>query len=126
MSEHVLGASDDIDEFVRAFVEKRKASDYLRVGAANVCRFAASDIAEYKATFKKVKRRNGARERQHRTMYVYILNYIVPTRNGRTAVIQHPTEISSHLGKSFYVSSCTTADPPFLEAQRLPSQIESG
>lgn len=55
MSEHVLGASDDIDEFVRVFVEKRKASDYLRVGAANVCRFAASLIAEYKATFTKVK-----------------------------------------------------------------------
>lgn len=55
VSEHVLGASDDIDEFVRAFVAKRKVSDYLRVGATNVCRFAASDIAEYKATFKKVK-----------------------------------------------------------------------
>lgn len=54
MSEHVLGVSDDIDEFVRGFVEKRKESDYLRVGAANVCRFAASDIAEYKTTFKQV------------------------------------------------------------------------
>lgn len=49
----MLGASDDVDEFVRAFVKKRKASDYLRVGAANVCRFAASDTAEYKETFKK-------------------------------------------------------------------------
>ncbi|CAB1096090.1 unnamed protein product [Ectocarpus sp. CCAP 1310/34] len=56
-SEHVLGASDEIDEFVRAFVEKRKASDYLPVGVANVCRFAAKDIAEYKLTFKEVDSR---------------------------------------------------------------------
>lgn len=62
VSEHVLGASDDIDEFVMAFVEKRKASDYLRVGAVNVCRFAASDIAEYKATFKTVRWWNGVRD----------------------------------------------------------------
>ncbi|CAM9284004.1 unnamed protein product, partial [Ectocarpus fasciculatus] len=54
VSEHVLGASDEIDEFVRVFVEKRKASDYLPVGVANVCRFAAKDIAEYKSTFKKL------------------------------------------------------------------------
>lgn len=55
VSEHVLGASDDIDEFVATFVGKRRASNYLRVGAANVCRFAASDIAEYKATFATVR-----------------------------------------------------------------------
>lgn len=49
-----MGASDEIDQFVRAFVEKRKASDYLPVGVANVCRFAAKYIAEYKSTFKEV------------------------------------------------------------------------
>ncbi|CAN0071552.1 unnamed protein product [Ectocarpus sp. 4 AP-2014] len=54
VSEHVLGASDEIDEFVRVFVEKRKSSDYLPVGVANVCRFAAKDIVEYKSTFKEL------------------------------------------------------------------------
>lgn len=52
----MLGASDEIDDFVRVFVEKRKGSDYLRVGATNVCRFTASEIDGYKTTFKKVRR----------------------------------------------------------------------
>ncbi|CAM9532722.1 unnamed protein product [Hapterophycus canaliculatus] len=54
ISEHVLGASDEIEEFVRAFVEKRKGSDYLRVGATNVCRFTAREIDGYKNTFQQL------------------------------------------------------------------------
>lgn len=56
VSEHVLGVSDDVENFVGAFVERRKATDYLRVGVQNLRRLDLGDIAAYKKTFKKVTR----------------------------------------------------------------------
>lgn len=54
VSEHVLGANDDIQNFVREFIEKRKATDYLRVGVVNFGRFEKSDISAYKKLFTQV------------------------------------------------------------------------
>lgn len=54
ISEHVLGGIDEVDDFVQAFVEKRKATDYLSVGVANLSRFSMENIAVYKETFKQV------------------------------------------------------------------------
>eukprot|EP00904_Undaria_pinnatifida_P005563 jgi/Undpi1/2136/HiC_scaffold_12.g05522.m1 len=54
VTEHVLGASDEVEEFVKVFVEKRKATDYLAVGITNLRRFQPSDIASYKDDFKKL------------------------------------------------------------------------
>lgn len=55
VSEHVLGAIDEVDDFVRAFVEKRKSTDYLSIGGTNLRRFSLEDIALYKETFKQVQ-----------------------------------------------------------------------
>ena len=54
VSEHVLGVSDEVEAFVEAFIKKRKATDYLRVGADNLWRFAPTEIAAYKEAFKEV------------------------------------------------------------------------
>lgn len=54
VSEHVLGVSDDVETFVEAFVERKKATDYLRVDVHNLRRFDQGDIAAYKKIFKKV------------------------------------------------------------------------
>lgn len=55
VSEHVLGAIDEVDDFVRVFVEKRKSTDYLSIGGTNLRRFSLEDIALYKETFKQVQ-----------------------------------------------------------------------
>lgn len=55
MSELVLGANEEVEAFVGAFVEKRKTfTDYLRVGEDNLRRFSPTDIAAYKDMFKEV------------------------------------------------------------------------
>lgn len=57
VSELVLGANEEVEAFVGAFVEKRKAfTDYLRVGEDNLRRFSPMDIAAYKEMFKEVLR----------------------------------------------------------------------
>lgn len=54
VSEHVLGSSDEVDIFVQGLVEKRKATDYLRVAVENLRRFDVAAISSYKQQFTKV------------------------------------------------------------------------
>lgn len=55
MSELVLGANEEVEAYVGAFAEKRKAfTDYLRVGEDNLRRFSPTDIAAYERMFKEV------------------------------------------------------------------------
>lgn len=50
----MLGTNESVESFVREFIAKRKATDYLRVGAENLYRFKPSEITDYKNLFKQV------------------------------------------------------------------------
>lgn len=50
----MLGASEDVDRFVGEFIKKRKATEYLVVGAENLRRFEPDEIRHFKGLFKQV------------------------------------------------------------------------
>lgn len=54
MTEHVLGVSDDVEDFVKVFEEKRKAAHSLTAGEKSLPRFVFADIVNWKRMLQQV------------------------------------------------------------------------